>query len=236
MSDIFKNAPVVGAIFQLRFAGETAVEAARPQIQQTLRSELPKLYVPKCVPGEAPALQPYSLRAADDSEGIDFAVNTFSYVCKRYQGFKVFKSRFEHFFGVFSRHVSIHSLTRVGLRYVNHIPVLRESETAAIPLEEYVKVGFRLPPAIPGANLTQLDSTFTVRIDDGSLRLALQFQKLNTPKQEEVLVLDFDFSRTEELAVDRVLEYLDKSHQHTKRIFLEMISDQYLPVMRGEEQ
>jgi uncharacterized protein (TIGR04255 family) len=236
MSDVFKNAPVVGVIFQLRFAGETAVEVARPEIQRALRSELPKLYVPKYVPGEAPALQPYSLRTADESETIDFAVNSFAYVSRRYQGFKTFKERFGHLFGLFSEHVVIHSLNRVGLRYINHIPVLRESETATIPLEAYVKAGFNLPAGIPGANLTQLNSTFTFRVDDGSLRLALQFQRLDTPKQEEVLVLDFDFSQTEDLSVERVSEYLDRAHQHTKRIFLEMISDQYMPVMRGEEQ
>ena len=84
--------------------------------------------------------------------------------------------------------------------------------------------------------MTQLDSTFTVRMDEGSLRLALQFQKLDTPKQDEVLVLDFDFSLTEDLQVERVQEYLTRAHEHTKRIFLEMISDKYMPVMKGEEQ
>jgi uncharacterized protein (TIGR04255 family) len=236
MSETFKNAPVVAVIFQLRFAGESVVEIARPRIQQALRPELPKLFVPTCVPGEAPALQPYSLRAADESEAVDLAVNSFAYVSKRYQGFNGFRQSFEKFYRVFSQHVEIHSLHRVGLRYINHIPVLRESATAAIPLEDYVKVGFKLPSGIPGANLTQLDSTFTVRVDEGSLRLSLQFQKLDTPKQDEVLVLDFDFSLTEDLQVDRVPEYLTRAHEHTKRIFLEMIADKYLPVMKGEDQ
>lgn len=46
--------------------------------------------------------------------------------------------------------------------------------------------------------------------------------------------MDFDYAKSEDLTMDKLNEYLDESHAHTKKIFNEVITKEYLQVMRGE--
>ena len=50
----------------------------------------------------------------------------------------------------------------------------------------------------------------------------------------EVFVLDFDFAKTEGLAASRLGTYIAESHEHTKRLFDGILSDDYKKVMLGE--
>lgn len=233
MSEIFPNAPLFEAVFQLRFSGEAAVEIARARIQEEVREELPKLYVPRAVPGESLALKPWEFRSDDDSEIVGLAINSFSYHSRKYAGFARFRERFTLFHSVFGQNVRVHRLNRIGLRYINQFPVLRQSDTATIPLKDYVNVGFDLPSSLANASLVGLNSTFSLRFDNGgSLRVLLQHKEVTEPSKTEILVLDFDFSQDKDLDVSRVMEYLDHAHAQTKRIFLDMVSERYMVVMR----
>jgi uncharacterized protein (TIGR04255 family) len=233
MSEIFPNAPLKEAVFQLRFAGELSVEVGRAKIQAAVRSDLPKLYVPRAAVGVAPSLQPVEFRSEDEAEMIGLALNSFSYHSKHYPGFATFRQRFGKFWGVFSEHIAVTRLTRAGLRYINHIPALRPSEHAPIPVQDYLNVGFRLPTGIEG-DLTSLNMAFVVRLEEGMLRIALEHKRVEAPPSE-ILVLDFDFAQHEDLRVGDVDEYLNRAHQHTKRIFLELVSERYLAVMRSTQ-
>jgi uncharacterized protein (TIGR04255 family) len=231
MSEVFPNAPLREAVFQVRFTGELAVEVARAQIQTRLRADLPKLYVPQSAPGVALALQPVQLRSQDESEMIGLAINSFSYHSKTYKGYSKFEERFRRFWAVFTEYVHPSRLTRVGLRYVNHIPILRQSETAPIPVSDYLNVAFQMPPTIAG-DLTHLNTVFVVRMEEGVLRIVMEHKKVEAP-ESEILLLDFDFAQQDNLEVSRIDEYLERAHRHTKRIFLELISPKYLTVMRS---
>jgi uncharacterized protein (TIGR04255 family) len=70
-------------------------------------------------------------------------------------------------------------------------------------------------------------------MEEGVLRVALEHRKADSPPQAEVLVLDFDFGQTDNLVAADVVEYLERAHRQTKRIFLELISEKYLAVMRS---
>lgn len=234
MSETFPNAPLHEAVFQIRFAGELGVEVARARMQAEVRPELPKLYVPKASNGVALSLQAVEFRSEDETEIVGVALNTFSYHSKRYPGFASFRDRFRAFWTLFAEHVTINRLTRVGLRYVNHIPVLRPSEHAPIRVADYLNVGVSLPPNING-DLTNLNMAFVVQLEGGgALRIALEHKRLEPPASE-ILVLDFDVALQDALEVHAVETYLDRAHEHTKRIFLDLVSEKYLAVMRSSE-
>lgn len=234
MSEVFPNAPLVEAVFALQFAGEALIEVVRPKIQEAVRHELPKLFVPRAVADVAPALQPYEFRSDDQTEIVAVAINRFSYHTRKYGGFELFRTRFQHFYGVFAEHIRLHRLNRVGLRYINHIPVLRPSEGAPIPLADYLRVGIQTPDSIP-AELSELNCAFTVRVGRSDrLHIKLQYKQLDGPAQREILVLDFDFAQTEDLDAANLDTYLDKAHEYTKRVFLDLVSPKYLPLMKGE--
>ena len=236
MSEQYPHAPLVQAICEVRFHGETAIESARPRIQKELRDSLPLLFVPKAKPDVAVALQPYVFMATDQTEQFHCALNSFAYITKRYSGYAKYRERLLGLARQFSEIVpEVQELTRVGLRYINHIPILRESKEAAIPLEDYLTVGLKLPPSI-GATLTQLESTFTVRLAAGTLKVMLRVEEGASAVGPERLVLDFDFAQLDDLQMTRLPEYLDVAHEQTKRVFTDLVSDRYLPVMRGNTQ
>lgn len=235
MSEQFPHAPLVRAIFEVRFPGETAVDLAKPRLQRELRASLPHLLVPKVKLDVAVALQPFIFSTEDQSEAFQVALNSFAYSTGKYPGYVLFKERVLGLARVFSETVpEVQKLNRVGLRYINHMPILRESKAAAIPLQDYLTVGLNLPPSIPGANLTELNSAFTVRLGPGSLKVMLKVEAGPSAAEPERLVLDFDFSQLDDLRLSALADYLDAAHEQTKRVFTDLISDKYLPVMRGE--
>jgi len=237
MPDIYKNAPLARAIFQARFPGELAIELARPRIQAALRGSFPKLFVANAVVGVAPAIQPYLFKSPDESESIEIALNSFAYTTTRYPGYARFRETVLTHARIFSEAVpEVGKLNRVGLRYINRMPILRESKAAAIPLRAYLNVGLELPTSIPGANLTELNSAFTVQMDGGQLTVVLKIEEGAGPAEPEVLVLDFDFGQLEHLHIRDLELYLDRAHDHTKRVFTDLIAQDYFPVMRGELQ
>jgi len=237
MPDIYKNAPLARAVFQARFPGELAIELARPRIQAALRGAFPKLFVPNAVPGVAPATQPYLFKSSNESESFEIALNSFAYTTTQYPGYARFRQIVLAHARIFSDAVpEVEKLNRVGLRYINRMPILRESKAAAIPLRDYLNVGLELPASIPGANLTELNSAFTVQMDGGQLRVVLKIEEGAGPAEPEVLVLDFDFGQLEDLHIRNLELYLDRAHDHTKRVFTDLIAQEYFPVMRGELQ
>lgn len=236
MSELFPNAPLALAVLEARFAGEMAIEMARPAIQRELKSELPILLVPKAVVGLAPALQPYAFQAIDKSETFEIAINRVNYTATVYRGYADFKNKALHFVEIFMRHVpQVTSLNRVGLRYINHIPMLRTSPDAPMQLNDYVNIGLTLPASIPDTNLTGVDTVFSVDMGSGTLKVVLKNEVSKVPRESEILILDFDFyQQQKDLVIDRMAQYLDTAHTHTKQVFIDLISDKYLPVMRGE--
>ncbi len=233
MSELFPRAPLVATIFQLRFGGEIAVEAARPLLQDAVRGDLPKLFVPKAVPGLAPALQGYVFRADDDSEGIDVAINSFAYMTTRYPGFGRFNDRCMRFLGLFLGLVPIHRPNRLGLRYVNQIPVLRESPKARIPIEDYLTIDFLLPTMVASRGYTELDVTVRVPTELGAMRIHVDHATEGGDR--EVLRLDFDYSESDGIVLADVQSFLDRAHDMTKRLFMEILSPQYLELIQKEQ-
>jgi uncharacterized protein (TIGR04255 family) len=230
MSALFPRAPLAATIFQLRFGGEMSVEAARPLIQDAVRADLPKVFVPKVVAGTAPALQGYAFRSEDASEGVDLAINSFVYMTYRYPGFQGFRERCLKFWSVFQRHVVVHRPNRLGLRYVNHIPILRESKSAGIPLDDYLTVDVVLPAMVMKRPFTEFSLNLQVPALPGQMRIQIEHQ---TPDEgQELLQLDFDYSERESIDLNDLNGFLERAHAMTKHLFLEIVTPQYLELIR----
>ena len=233
MSELFPRAPLVATVFQLRFGGEIAVEQARPLIQDAVRKELPLLFVPKATPGVAPALQGYSFKAEDDREGVDVALNSFTYVTTQYPGFESFKDQSLRFLNIFLELVPVHRPNRLGLRYVNQIPILRGSPKALIPVEDYLTIDFLLPSMVANRGYTDLDVRLRIPTDHGSMRIHVDHA--TEDRDKEVLRLDFDYSESDGIVLADVKSFLDRAHDMTKRLFMDIVSPQYLELIRKEQ-
>lgn len=228
--EVYPNAPLVEVVFEIRFAGEPAVECRRDEFFALVRQDFPNLWVPNIEIGKAPALQPYHFKSEDDKDTLMVAINRLAYATRDYQGFRAFAPRALRLTRRFCSFFKLTSLKRTGLRYIDVIPFVREGGT--IPWGRYFTIELR-SPAILNGNFVNMSLAFESRYDGGSLTTRIACAQ-SPDESKEVFILDFDFAKTGPLAVAKLQEYLSESHDRTKRVFDAILTEDYKAVMRGE--
>ncbi len=222
-----KNAPLVEAIFEIRFPVELSIESGKDKYYEKIRDKFPQVFIPKTATSEAYALEPYQFKNVEETEIIRFSINKFSFITQKYSSFCEFKQKCLDYMNSFFELYKISILKRTGLRYINHIPISKEGEF--IPLEKYLTFGYKLPNTISN-KFSMLSSEFVTKIEDGKLRTFIQYER----EPEETILLDFDYFLEKELVSSKISEYLEKSHYRTKEIFLSLITEEYKKIMEGD--
>ena len=158
------------------------------------------------------------------------ALNRFAYAARRYAGFQKFSTRALQLTRRFCQCYGIKALKRTGLRYINLIPFVRAA--GAVPWRRYFTIDMTLPASSPDEFLGA-DLAFKSRSGPGVITTRIACVR-SEDKSREAFLLDFDFAETESLRVSQLATYIRESHEHTKRIFEGIVSDDYKAVMRGE--
>jgi uncharacterized protein (TIGR04255 family) len=227
---IYKNSPLVETVFEIRFPGEPAIECKRDRFYGKVKSVYSNVLVPRSREGVAMPLEPYRFERRDGTGGVMLSLNKMAVYSKEYEGFATFKKETMRLLTIFGDMYQIKKLNRAGLRYINIIPYSREKDI--IPLSNYVNVNVEFPKAIPSDFLNMM-AIFVSKAGDGSITTRIG-SAISTDRTKEVLILDFDYAREGNLQFDLVEKYLVQSHRHTKRLFEDLITEDYKRVMRGE--
>jgi uncharacterized protein (TIGR04255 family) len=231
----YRNSPLSGVVFEVRFAGEPAIECHRDVFFEMARSEFPRVLVPKVNPGEAIALSPYHFQRADGAASLLTALNLFAYNTTAYPGYAQFRPAALKWTKAFAKQFKIGAINRTGLRYTNIIPY---APNEPFPVSNFLDVETRLgvvksssfrrfsfAALIPSQGISsEKNGTLTVQID-----------QVEDESKQPAILLDFDFSMAGELHIDEVDMYLDTSHDETKRLFEGLITQKYRSFLRGEE-
>jgi len=139
-------------------------------IQDSLISELPNLYVPSVRDGEPLALRPYELRSADNRTSLAVAINQLSFISRRYPGYEKFVHAAVKVLDHPLEKMGVAELSRVIYRYQNKIGILRKDD-GSIPLGDIFVESFA---GMFGSNdATQVDASWTQKADGGLLSVAL---------------------------------------------------------------
>jgi uncharacterized protein (TIGR04255 family) len=229
-NELYPNAPLREAVFEVRFPGRLRVESHRHELQEALQDEFPNLKVPVGEPEKPPLFKWYQLETEDGIEIVKTGINFISYISKRYEGYAAFKKRalaiIQPALGLFA----VQKISRTGLRYINHIQMAREGDV--IPIRRFINIEIGLPETIPPLS-EQFLLAFAVRKNPGVLRVHVEYIPAAGGTQE-LLLLDFDYFMQEALQVQRVGDYLEESHSHTKTVFESFVTEDYRRFMRGE--
>ena len=75
--------------------------------------------------------------------------------------------------------------------------------------------------------------SFTLQRDEGTLLVNISTLK-NPSTNQEALLLDIDYSETDNLIFDEIPRYLDKSHASVKSFFEDVITEGYRYFLNGE--
>ena len=229
-NEIYKNAPLVETIFEIKFSGEPAIECNRDKFYNKIRHLCPKVLVPKASEGIALALQPYAFESEDGNNGVKLSINTMAVYCRKYEGFGLFKKETMRVFSIFRELFKIQKLNRTGLRYINVIPFTRVKN--AVPISDYLNIEIRLPNLI-STNFKDLSVVFISETKGGTITTRVE-PATSPDKSQEVIILDFDYAKAKDLDFGSIDKYLDESHKHTKVFFEGLITDNYKKVMCGE--
>lgn len=227
--DVYPNSPLAEVVFELRFAGEPAIECRRDEYYRAIRHDFPKVWVPNAEIGKPLAFQPYQFQSEDDHETVMAAINRFAYSTKRYAGFAKFKLRAMRLAKDFCEQFGICKLNRMGLRYINIVPFVRD--TGRIPWQQYFTVRMNLPSEAFDC-LTNANFAYEAKCDAGTITTRIAC--VRSGKTDEAFLLDFDFAKTEGATAAVLPAAIQEAHDETKRVFQEIVSDQYKAVMRGE--
>ena len=230
MAAIYKNAPLQNASFEARFHGDLEIESRRYELQRRLKAEFPLLYVPNAALNKAPALQHYRFRKDDGSATVMVAVNSFVYTNSKYPGFEAFKGEVDRLWGQFNELFDIPVFTRLGLRYTNHLPLIRD-ENGAIPLSRYITVNMELIRSLPAEPIFEIGLSLVSEMRGGQMRFLVQSDP-STPGAE-VLKLDLDFYKTGSIDKGERLTFIENAHKQIEDVFLDVISPDYKKIMEG---
>lgn len=229
-NEIYKNAPLNETVFEIRFPGEPAIECNRDKFYEKIRDVYSKVLVPKSVEGKAMALEPYKFEREDGINGIMLSIYKIAVYSKKYEGFGLFKKEVMRIFSIFGALFNVQKLDRTGLRYINIIPFTREKNI--IPITDYLNIKIYLPKSIP-TDFKNLSIIFVSQTEGGSITTRIE-PAISPDQIQEVVILDFDYAKEENLNFASIEKYLDESHRHTKHLFEELITDNYKKVMRRE--
>lgn len=233
MASIYKNAPLASASFEARFAGDLSIETKRDLFQKAIQYTYPKLYVPNADPEKAPSLQHYQFRKEDGSAVVGLAVNSFMYTSRHYPGFPNFKKELEEAWKIFSDLYDIPSFNRVGLRYINRLPLIRD-ERHSIPLSKLVTAKLSLASGVSSDVLYDLGLTVVCETPRGRFRIMMGNEE--GEKGLEILLLDLDFFRLGPIAKEDRIAFIDEAHEQIEAAFLELISKEFRDIMEGSNQ
>lgn len=229
MNEIYKNAPLIEAIFEIRFPAEISIKCKTDLFYNKIKEKFPVLAMH---PPGAPHI--YDFLNKEQNEIIRIGLDRISYHSKKYEGgFNKFQEDALKYLYLFINIYNIEKVSRTGLRYVNHIPIVKID--GVVPLEKYINFGYKLPSKDIPNKFELLNTILVVKIDGGKLKILLETKRMLDITKTEVLVLDFDFMFSGKLDVKSIVEYIAESHKHTKAIFEDLISEEYKKLMKGDK-
>jgi uncharacterized protein (TIGR04255 family) len=231
MSKLYKNPPLVESVFEIRFPPELAIECRKDEYYDQIRNEFPEVNLPLADSPEPYPMKNYLFRDSKREKGIQFSINKCSFHRYKYLGFNQFKGELLRYLGSFAEKFKVQTLYRTGLRYVNHIPILREE--GVIPLGKFLNFGYNTPKSIPG-KYDFLHTVLFVKLGEGSIRILIQYKKLPDEKETEIIILDFDYFFEGNLEFSKIESYIDESHKYTKKIFEDLVTEHYRQIMNQE--
>lgn len=228
--EIYKNSPLIETVFEIRFPENLTIECNIDKFYNKLKNYFPKILKPKIYQTTEFNINIYHFVKNDEQSGIIVSINKIAYFEKKYEGFAKFKKNALKFFSIFGLLYGIEKLSRTGLRYINVIPFIRND--GVIPLEKYLDVKLGFPEPI-SCNFKNIGIIIDSQIKGGSITTRIE-SALSPMQNQEVLILDFDYSKEENLKFSEIEKYIDESHLFTKMLFEKITTEDYKKIMRGE--
>jgi uncharacterized protein (TIGR04255 family) len=230
---IYPNAPLTEVACEVRFPGDVSVECKRDVFWEKIRSAYPVVKVPLAQPNTAPAIQHYRFENNEGTRSVAVAINSLAFSERKYTTHRPFLVEFDRLHGLFAKsYPKLKRANRIGWRYVNAIPFVREQRVA--PVAQIFRAKLGIADSLP-ERFRNLQLTFEVEDADGGVAVVKLFTAHDQREEvKEAFLLDLDYAYEGDLAFKDAPQILRRAHTRTRRVFEDLITDGYRAHLRGE--
>jgi len=237
IDEVFPYNPLREVAFEIRFPMNLRVMPGVWKVQEELESEYPQLQREETQLLNTVASTSYVFTNPEQGRAARVGEDRFAIIFTQYENFEAFSSEIIKRAQRFCEMFSVERFTRVGLRYVNNIPISSEaSDGGVVQLSRYVQPYIDLTRT--QSHVTQLNQFgLEVILQRDSCLLGVRSALLKNPQSslEKVYVIDFDASVEEESKPEKLPELLQELHHHIQLEFLSHITEEYKQLMRGQK-
>lgn len=236
------NSPLAEVVFELKFPGSFAVWSGLERFQKAVGTDYPRLFVPAVQPGQFPALIPFRLSSQDDSRSINVALNLFSVMARSYGVFPEFRAEFDRLFSEFRKMHNPPTLTRLGLRYINVLPVAPTVTGSILPiLHPWLDMKTEVPEGLRRP-VSESSTALVLEYPHGRLRLTVgnaQAEKRSADgtiaNASSVFLFDLDFFREGTIESSEVVSFLENAHATIEQAFFDLLRPDVVVQLEGGE-
>jgi len=225
LDEIFPANPIREVDFEIRFTPRLRVQAEMWRFQEELVSEYPEVGLETALLPNAATVSVTVFQGLSKARVIKVSPQSMALAFSSYDNFEQFKEEVLRRGSKFCEIFEVSSLTRVGLRYVNEIPLPTQQSDSMV---EYVRpfVDF---DRISLSAVQQFALQVVARAGDHmvQVRTAMLAGPVRT------YILDIDAYTENVKPSTEIGPLLDRFHDTAQRVFLDHVTHQYKQVMKG---
>jgi len=227
LGEVFDANPIREVDFEIRFTPRLRIGPEMWRFQEDLETEYPEVGLETALLPNGATISVTVFQNQLKARVIKVSPQNMALAFSAYSNFEDFKEEVLRQSAKFCEMFNVSSLVRVGLRYVNEIPLptqQTESLTTYVkPLVEFDR--------IPLDSVQQFALQIAANLDDHMIlvRTALIAGPVRT------YVLDIDAYTETVKATSEIGVLLDSFHDSVQRVFLDHVTDKYKQVMRGNK-
>ena len=228
LREVFPTNPLKEVAFEVRFPVNLRVLRDVYLIQQSLGTEYPQFRREVLSLPDNSSTVSYIFFNPTKGRIVRTGEDRFAVIFTRYKDFGEFRTEVKERVQQFCDLFEIKSLTRMGLRYINNIYVHGNGQPP--DFTRFIQPYANFDRTGPG-KVEQFGIEVLMQKPDCLLNARSEFA-LHPPAHSGICVLDFDAFTQGEPALDRMDEFLDRSHHYIQVEFLTHITDEYKEEMR----
>lgn len=239
LSESFPKNFLESVAFEVRFTPLLAIQESIPEFQKRIRKRYPLM-------GKGYAIQlpfPGSSFQAETSEWvfsskdgvkqIKAAFDKFIFIAKEYDNHKAFRNDSLEIISILADLTEIDSYSRVGMRYINQIPIAGQCD----PLEEVLRL---FNPTIDKTRISsdkpfKFSSEFRIRSEE-SIIICSRNSYQETVERGWLYVIDVDSFTEDDVKHSSLPKIEQNLHDFALKEFHNRIKDEFVALLRGEEE
>jgi uncharacterized protein (TIGR04255 family) len=228
--EVFSKAPLTEVIFEIRFLPNLSVACKRDDFYNEIKTLYPVVSFPTLTFDKHPFEQPTQYLNSEKNKLITCSAESLSISTNKYAKFSTFKEECVKLVTTFhDKYPTVNSITRLGLRYTNRIPV--ERKDTKIDLAKYLKFSFYLPDSLNKNKLEFFQTTFFVELEIQTCGIRVNINSIND-KGNEAIILDFDLICFKEIKFNEIEKCLISYHDKIEDVFLDITTESYKASIR----